>query len=487
MNNSVYSELADIVGKEHVLTSEVDKLAYASDVFWIPNLLLDRKRNPLKPDCIVQPGSVAEIQSVLAIANRDKIPVTPWGGGSGSQGGIVPVCGGITLDLKRLNRILDLDEESCTVTVETGINNTLLEKALNEKGLTFPHYPASANCASVGGFIAHRGSGTLSTKYGKIEDLVLSLEAVLPSGKLVKTLPVPKHASGPGLHELFIGCEGTFAIVTKATLQLFELPEERRFNAYLFPTLEAGLEAGRQMMHQNAGLSVIRVYDPGSTKTKVGDVLGVKVENDDAAYMVVGYDGFSEMIDVQEKMVNRIVSGLGAQDLGREGGDRWWDSRYHFYYPPYEFRLPWMYGTMDTVCKYKDIMRLYKAKKSALESNFKQHGIRYIAHFSHWYKWGVMVYDRFIIEEPPQDPEEAISLHNEIWDMSVRESLANGGVINEHHGVGLKLARFVKDAYGGDSFDFLGDIKKAADPNGILNPGKMGFGPDAPGYCSGGR
>jgi len=474
-----YSELADVVGYEYVLTEEADKLAYSSDVFWVPNLWIDRKKNPLKPDYIVQPSSVDEIVKILDLANRERIPVTPWGGGSGSQGGILPVYGGIMLDLKRLNRIIEIDEASHTVTVEAGINCTLLETALNEAGFTFPHYPASGNCASIGGFIAHRGSGTLSTKYGKIEDLVLSLEMVLPSGKIINTLPVPKHASGPGLHELFIGCEGTFAIVTKATLQIFDMPEERRFNAYIFPTLEAGLEAGRRMMHQGVGLSVLRLYDPGSTKTKVGDVLGVKVENNDASYMVVGYDGFSEMIDVQEKFVNRIADELKGQNFGRDGGDRWWESRYKFYYPPYEFRLPWMYGTMDTVCKYKDIAVLYRAKKEAIENDYKDKGIRYIAHFSHWYKWGVMVYDRFIIEEPPEDPHEAIRLHNEIWNKSVRISLAHGGVINEHHGVGLKLGRFVVEEYGKDGFELLKQIKDAVDPNGILNPGKMGFGPGA--------
>jgi len=472
-----YSELADIVGYDNVLTDDADKLAYSNDVFWVPNLWIDRKKEPLKPDYIVQPGSVDDVLRILALANREKIPVTPWGGGSGSQGGALPVYGGIMLDMKRMNRILDIDEASHTVTVEAGINCTLLEMALNEAGYTFPHYPASSNCASIGGFIAHRGSGTLSTKYGKIEDLVLSLEAVLPSGKIINTLPVPKHASGPGLLELFIGCEGTFAIVTKVTLQIFDMPEERRFAAYLYPTLEAGLEAGRRIMSKGVGLSVLRLYDPGSTKTKVGDVLGVKLDNDEAAYMVVGYDGFSAMIDVQEKLVNDVCDSLGGQYLGREGGDRWWESRYHFYYPPYEFRLPWMYGTMDTVCKYKDMLGLYNAKKEAIETNFKDRGIRYIAHFSHWYKWGVMVYDRFIIEEPPQDPHEAIRLHNEIWNMSVRISLAHGGVINEHHGVGLKLGRFVTEEYGRDGFEFLKQIKDAVDPNGILNPGKMGFGP----------
>jgi len=260
-------------------------------------------------------------------------------------------------------------------------------------------------------------------------------------------------------------------------LQVYDMPQERRFAAYLYNTLEDGLEAGRRMMSQGIGMNALRLYDPGSTKTKVGDVLGVKIDNNEASYMVVGYDGFSEMIDVQEKLTNKIVEDMGGRNLGREGGEKWWESRYHFYYPPYEFRLPWMYGTMDTVCKYKDMARLYRAKKEALETGFKEYGIRYIAHFSHWYKWGVMVYDRFIIEEPPSDPHEAIKLHNEIWNKSVRISLANGGVINEHHGVGLKLGRFVTEEYGSEGFEFLKQLKGVCDPNGILNPGKMGFGP----------
>ncbi|MGI6113154.1 MAG: FAD-binding oxidoreductase [Mahellales bacterium] len=472
-----YTELVDIVGKEHVLTSEADKLAYSNDVFWIPNMWIDRKMEPFKPDYIVQPGSREEVIKVLKLANRERVPVTPWGGGSGSQGGILPVYGGIMLDLKRLNRIIEIDELSHTVTVEAGINNTLLEKALNERGYTFPHYPASSNCASVGGFIAHRGSGTLSTKYGKIEDLVVSLEVVLPTGEVMNTLPVPKHASGPGLHEFFTGCEGTLGIVTKATLIINELPQERRFGAYLFKSLDDGLEAGRLIMVKGLKPTTIRLYDPESTRTKVGDVLNIKVDDGKSSYMIVGYDGDPEFIDYQEKMVDKICSNFGAKNLGSEPGEHWWKNRYKFYYPPYEFRLPWMYGTMDTVCLFKHINKLYYTKKKTLEESFSHLGLKYIAHFSHWYKWGVMVYDRFIIEDPPQDPLEAIKLHNEIWNKAVRISIENGGVINEHHGIGLKLGRFMGEQYGDTGYGFLTKVKEILDPNGILNPGKMGFGP----------
>src|SRR4029453_8709870 len=126
------------------------------------------------------------------------LPVVPWGGGSGTQGGAAPLFGGIVLDTKRLDRILEIDERSLTVRAQTGVIGTTLEWALNERGLTLPHYPASANCATLGGYLAARGSGVISTKYGKAEDLVLEIEVVLPSGAIIRTLPVPNHASGPG-------------------------------------------------------------------------------------------------------------------------------------------------------------------------------------------------------------------------------------------------------------------------------------------------
>jgi len=133
-----------------------------------------------------------------------------------------------------------------------------------------------------------------------------------------------------------------------------------------------------------------------------------------------------------------------------------------------------MYGTIETVCTFSNIERLYYAKKQAIEDGFADWKSRYIAHFSHWFPWGVMVYDRFIIEQPPQDPHEAMELHNRVWAAAVRASLANGGVLNEHHGVGLKLARFMREQYGA-GFPALDALKHALDPRGIMNPGKLGF------------
>jgi FAD/FMN-containing dehydrogenase len=188
------SELEEIVGEAHISTKETDKLIYSTDWFWVPQMFLDRGEAITTPDYIVRPGSAEEISKILKLASAYRVPVIPWGGGSGSQGGALPIYGGIILDTKRLDQIIDIDEVSLTVTAQAGINGAQLEWALNEKGLTLPHYPASANCATLGGYLAPRGSGTLSTKYGKAEDLVLGMEVVLPSarGRTRFLPPVPR-------------------------------------------------------------------------------------------------------------------------------------------------------------------------------------------------------------------------------------------------------------------------------------------------------
>ena len=164
------------------------------------------------------------------------MPVVPWGGGSGTQGGALATRGGIQIDLRSLDEVIEVDEVSMTVTAQAGKNGRELETELNARGLMLPHYPASVEWATVGGYIAARGSGVLSTRYGKIEDLVLSMRVATPAGGLMQTIEVPRHAMGPELTQLFIGSEGTLGVITRATLQIVPMPEVRRFAAVAFPT-----------------------------------------------------------------------------------------------------------------------------------------------------------------------------------------------------------------------------------------------------------
>jgi len=437
----------------------------------MPQMWLDRGQSLPTADYIVHPGSAEEVAEIMLIANKYRIPVVPWGGGSGTQGGALPLFGGILIDTKRMDKIIEIDEKSLTVTAQAGINGQQLEWALNEKGLTLPHYAASSNCATLGGYLAPRGTGTISTKYGKAEDMFLRMQVVLPTGEIIRTAHVPKHAAGPDWARLWLGAEGTFGVITEATMQVDYLPAARLLRAVLFDNLSNAIEAGRLIMTRRLEPFVIRLYDPESTRSQVKKVLGYEF---DGAYMVIGFDGDPDIATLQEKKALEICIGLGARDLGREPGEKWWEHRYDFYYPPKSLHLPWMYGTTETVTTYDKIEKLYWAEKKAVEEGFVDWNIKFIGHFSHWFHWGVMVYTRFIIEEPPAAAQDALQLHNRVWNAAMSAVLENGGMINEHHGVGLKLGRYMRRQYA-DAWPFLLRLKQMIDPNGIMNPGKTGF------------
>ncbi len=300
----------------------------------------------------------------------------------------------------------------------------------------------------------------------------MNMEVVLPGGRILRTPVVPHHASGPDFMRLFLGSEGTLGVITEATMQITPLPEVRLFRAVLFPDVATGVEAGRRMMVDRLDPLVIRMYDPHSTGLLVKRVLGYEL---DGAYMIIGFDGWAEVAAAQEQRAMAICATLGARDLGREPGERWWQHRYDFYYPPHTLKLPALFGTIETVSTFDRIEDIYQAKKAAIEETFGAIGVEYIGHFSHWFPWGVSLYDRFLLKEAPADPDEAAALHDRIWDVAVRTSLAHGGMINEHHGVGLKLSRFMPEQYG-SAWPLLEAIKHAIDPHHIMNPGKVGFG-----------
>lgn len=468
MHSMILSELEDAVGMENVSTGIGQKLAYGTDYFWIPRMVLDKGGEPVLPDFVVRPGSAEEVSKVLRIANYYKLPVQTWGGGSGSQGGALPVAGGISLDTKRMDKLLDIDAESGTITCETGMIFQTLEWYANEKGYSVMHMPSCLTCCTVGGALAHNGIGILSTKYGKIDDQCLSVEVVLPNGDIINTLPVPKHSSGPNLLSLFLGSEGTLGIMTKARFKMVKLPEVRRHHAFLFDSISTGYSACREIV-QTVKPSVMRLFDEAETVSIIKKVIGFEKKG---AFMSLTVEGIARIVDVEEELILAIAKKYGAEYLGSEYGEKWFENRITFFYPGHIMNNPQMFGTMDTISTYDNIEKIYWAMKRTVEENFS--GVRFISHSSHWYDWGCMNYSRFIIDEPPDDEQECIRLHNRIWNAGVRAAITNGGVINDHHGVGLKLGRLMKEAYG-PAMQVLTGIKKQLDPNGIMNPYKMGL------------
>ncbi len=466
----VLTELEDAVGRDNCSVKEIDKVTHSVDFFWLSRMWADRGRKMPQADFIVAPKDAIETSKVIKIANYYKLPVTTWGGGAGSQGGALPVAGGIILDTKRMNTIYEVNTEGMYIEVGTGAIYKHVEWAANEKGYATMHYPSSLTCSTVGGFLAHRGIGVVSNKYGKIDDMVLQMEVVLPNGDIINTSATPKHAAGPDLNQIFIGSEGTLGVITKAQIRIYEQPEVRRFRGFLFKDMHSAFVASREIL-QKFKPSVMRLYDEAETASLIKKIVGIVKPG---AFMNIAYEGVKELVDVEEKILLETFKKYGAEDLGSEYGEKWWKEKITFFYPGHMMDLPQMFGTMDTIASYDKIEKIYWEMKKAIETNYPY--AKFIAHFSHWYEWGAMMYDRFIInpEHVPQDPVEAMRLHNEIWNLGIRTALKHGGVVNDHHGVGIKLGRLMKEQYGPAMQVFEG-LKKQLDPNGIMNPFKLGL------------
>ena len=459
-------ELRQAVGTDAVVTDRARLEAYATDTYW-KALAARAAGAPLgRAEIAVLAHSEDDVAATLRLANRHLAPVVPWGGGSGSQGGAVATGGGVVLDLTGLDRLVDVDEQSLTVTAEAGVNGRRLERELNERGLMFPHYPASVDLATVGGYVAARGSGVLSTRYGKIEDLVLSLRVAVPTGELIDTVRVPRHAVGPDLTQLFVGSEGTLGVITRATLQLVPLPAARRFEAVSFRSLEEGIAGIRAALTRGYRPSVVRMYDEVATRLSLGPVVGEDLEG---VCTLLCFEGDPGMVDAEADGVVAQAVAHGASVLPRRLGEIWWDRRYDFYRPPHHPELPAVWGTIEAVATYSRIHDVYRAVRTAIDEPYADQGLTLRVHLSHWYPWGTMIYGRFVV---PDGGPDATALHDRIWADGVHAILAAGGVMNDHHGVGLKLAPYMRDQYG-PALDTLRRIKESLDPNRIMNPGKL--------------
>src|SRR5829696_4983339 len=365
--------LADVLGADAVHTEDAQLDAYTADTYW-PAIAARASGTPLgRPDVVAVPRTEEDVAVALGIAAAHGVPVVAWGGGSGTQGGAVPIRGGLIIDLRGLDRIIEIDERSLTVTAQAGVNGLELERALNARGLMFPHYPASSEWATVVGDVSARGSGVLSTRYGKIEDLVLSLRVALPGGDLIDTVSVPRHAVGPDLTQLFVGSEGTLGIITRVTLEVVPLPAQRRFAMLAFGDVESGVEAFRRTLAAGYRPSVIRMYDEEATARTLSPVVG---ESLDGVCAVVCFEGEPAGVAVEGARTVELAREEGARELDPALAERWWDRRYDFYKPPHHPELPAVWGTIDVVASYTRIGGVHRALQTAVRDAYAPQGLQ---------------------------------------------------------------------------------------------------------------
>ncbi len=381
-------------------------------------------------------------------------------------------CGGILLNLAEMNRVRHLDRRSLTCTVEPGMIVKTFENQLNAQGLSFTHYPASAEWASIGGCVAARGSGVLSTKYGTIQDHVLSVEVVLPGGDVVQLPLVPRHGVGPELSQLFVGSEGAFGVITAITVKLHHLPAFRKFSAFRFDDIARGIEAGRLIMTSGLRPAVMRLYDKEAAVHSLERAVGAGLDSETMLVMIDGEH--AAMVDAEDAICRDICIAQGGRELQSGIGETWWKKRYVFYHPPHAPQLQQIWCTMDMTADFTHIEAVYRDVTRAMrEAIDPLWGMTVRTHLSHWYGWGSMIYPRFGIPKGPDDLDEALDLHDKIVRAATLAAIGAGGVINDHHGVGMRLAPYLEHQFGATGMALLRRIKGGLDPDHVLCPGKL--------------
>ena len=310
----VLAKLIEILGEENVSDKEIDIFAYSRDTTLIHTNWTLQGILASKPDFITWPETKEHISAILKLANEEKIPVVPFAEGSGVVGGAMAIRGGIILDMKKFNKFLDINDKDLTVTVEAGVNGMNLERYLNANGYTGGHIPQSLYTSSVGGWIAHKAAGQFSTKYGKIEDIVMGMELVLPKGDVIEFKTVARASTGPQLDKFFIGNEGTLGIVTKATLKIWPYPEKRALLSFAFPTIEDSLEATRQILRQQIYPAVMRIYDADETERHFGHIKNAK----DSVMVVFVCEGVEKLVDLEGLITRETCEKNNGIDCGEE-------------------------------------------------------------------------------------------------------------------------------------------------------------------------
>lgn len=458
------------VGDEKVDTGFSSRMEHSSDR--IPFGRFRRRSGFLTgalPSAIVDVSSIEDIQKVLSFAQDRNVPVIPYGLGSGVLGGTVPFDGEVILDLSGMGRRVEIDEENLVAVVDAGVRGSEFEEALNARKLTCGHYPQSLAMSTVGGWVACRGSGQASSRYGNIENMVVGLKAVLPNGRILDVKHSPRRSVGPSLIEMFIGSEGTLGVIVEVTMRLWRLPQHAIGQVVRFPTRENGLSALRQIMQAELRPTLARLYDQAETSLWGGEG---STQEMPAVILMLEVAGAQPVAEAETDLAMAICKENAGGVISSTALDRWKEKRFQShsdefvksggFYDTIEVAAPWSVQSE----MYDEIRREVDQKYGALPS--------ISAHWSHAYSDGACMY--MTVKIPKVDDATGFQIHADIWEIAMRICTEKGGTISHHHGIGyFRGAWMTKELNEG--FTILQGLKDVIDPAHVLNPGKLGLRP----------
>lgn len=421
---------------------------------------------PARPLVVARPGHAAEVAEVLAVCTEAGVPVTAAAGRSGVCGASLPVFGGVVLDLCGLAGVVDVDDESLLVDVLAGTFGDVFEDDLRSRGLTLGHWPQSIALSTVGGWLACRSAGQYSTRYGKVEDMVVGLDVALADGRIVRTGGRgPRAAVGPDLTQLFVGSEGTLGVITQARLRVHPLPAGEGRAAFAFPSFASGLDACRRILRRGATPAVLRLYDHVESKRTFDAEDCVLIVLDEAEPVLV-----EAVLALVVEECEAGGGGAGARRLDDELVARWLAHRNDVSALQKWVRRGVVLDTVEIAARWSALPRIYDEAIAAVRE--LPGTVAVSAHQSHAYTDGACLY--FSFAGVPEGDGAGEAYYRQAWDRITGVTLAAGGVLSHHHGVGLNRGRFVAEALG-PAFDVLVDLKQTLDPTGVLNPGKLGL------------
>jgi alkyldihydroxyacetonephosphate synthase len=442
------------------------------------------------PDAVLFPTDEDSVALVLDFAGRRRFAVVPFGGGTSVVGGVDPPTSGdfaavLVLDLRRMRRIIGIDEESGLVIAEAGIRGPLLEEALNAKGLTLGHFPQSWEFSTVGGWLATRATGAFSNRYGRIEGLVAGLHLVAPTRKL-ELGALPGRAHGPDLKELVLGSEGTLGIITQATLRAHPLPAAREFASRLFRSFAEGLAALRAMARDGslpdmaylsdeeetrflAASSGIDPDTPTGAGLKILGARGYSLSNGSA--LLMAFEGSPTRVAHRAKRALGLAT--PSADLGSAPASRSYEERFA---TPYLRDSLLDHGilidTVETAAPWSLLPSVHEVGEKALRETLWKAGTAglVLCHVSHAYPDGASLYFTFLGKQlKGREIEQWEKVKGAVTDAF----LEAGAALSHHHGIGVDHARYLGRVVGEDGLVVLRALKRELDPQGIMNPGKL--------------
>jgi glycolate oxidase len=455
ITDPVLKELSNVVGPQNLTIQHDDLINYASDATKLEYM----------PDAVAFPGNSEEISQIFLIANRENFPVIPRGAGSGMSGGALPVRGGLVLAMDRLNRILTIDQDNLIAKVEPGVITAHFMREVEKLDLFYPPDPASIEISTIGGNVAECAGGLRAVKYGVTRDYVLGLVIVLPTGEIINTgVETVKGVAGYDLTRLIVGSEGTLAVITSITLRLIPKPATKKTMMAFFKDLSMAVQTVSDTIRNKIVPTTLEFMDRLCIDC-VRDEMAIPIPPEAGAVLLIEVDGDDGIVTRDAEKIEEICKRSGAINFqsasGREEAERLWEARRNA--SPSLLKLRPGKVNQDVVVP--------RSRMAEFVSFLDQLSHKYrlpIPAFGHAGDGNIHV-NIMLDKDIPEEVENANAAVKELFAKVIKM----GGTISGEHGIGITKAPYMEMEISRPALELMARLKKAFDPNGILNPGKI--------------